>query len=436
MARVVNILKTVRNNWKKSLVGAAAISYGVNYGIDSYDTQNMMREFCEEAEKYGDVPIAPKVQPTHMTVILNPVAKKRKAKKLFEKYCEPLLHLAGIAVTVIQTESENQARTIVANLNTRTDGIIVAGGDGTLSDVVTGLMRKYQGNAGYVKQCPVAILPLGLTNRVADSLLNRNDEFSEARALAEATMAIVRGNTTLLDVVEVTTLENDPENPIKPVYAVGAIEWGAWKDAHSRVDKYWYFGSLRKYVTYIFNGHKEDLNWKCDATIRYSDPCEGCSRCYQEQNSPVEISTKRWWHAFVPRQRTPHSEHSHIDYSKVDNESCGIFKEVPISTTDLFISTKNVRRKNDDSGVKVELGPKSVNYTDFVSEGWRRISGKKQEPEQILNAKDIEIHPEKDESFEDKSRMFYIDNEEFELKAVKIRLLSRSVKMFCPQNGS
>lgn len=37
----------------------------------------MMREFCEEAVKYGDVPIAPKVQPTHMTVILNPVAKKR-----------------------------------------------------------------------------------------------------------------------------------------------------------------------------------------------------------------------------------------------------------------------------------------------------------------------------------------------------------------------
>lgn len=118
-----------------------------------------------------------------------------------------MLHLAGIAITIIQTESENQARTIVANLNTRTDGIIVAGGDGTLSDVITGLMRKYQINVGYVRQCPVAVLPLGLTNRVADSLFNRNNETSEVRALAEATMAIVRGNTTLFDVIEVTTLE-------------------------------------------------------------------------------------------------------------------------------------------------------------------------------------------------------------------------------------
>ena len=42
-----------------------------------FSTEQMMREFCEEAVKYGDMPIPPKVQPIHMTVILNPVAKKR-----------------------------------------------------------------------------------------------------------------------------------------------------------------------------------------------------------------------------------------------------------------------------------------------------------------------------------------------------------------------
>ena len=133
--------------------------------------------------------------------------KTRKAKKLFEKYCEPLLHLSGIAITIIQTESESQARTLVANLNTRTDAIIVAGGDGTLSDVVTGLMRKCQSNVAYVKQCPIGVLPLGQTNRVADSILQRNEEATDARALAEATMAIVRGNTRLLDTVEISPME-------------------------------------------------------------------------------------------------------------------------------------------------------------------------------------------------------------------------------------
>lgn len=85
----------------------------------------------------------------------------------------------------------------------------------------------------------------------------------------------------------------------------------------------------------------------------------------------------------------------------MENENCGIFKEIPISATELFISTKNVRRKDEEpgSGVKVELGPPTVKYTDFVSEGWKRVSGKKQSPEKILKAKDIELHPDKDESF-------------------------------------
>ena len=83
----------------------------------------------------------------------------------------------------------------------------MAGGDGTLSDVVTGLMRKYESNKAYAKQCPIGVLPLGQTNRVADSLFHENDDANEARFLAEATMAIVRGNTKLLDVVEVEPLE-------------------------------------------------------------------------------------------------------------------------------------------------------------------------------------------------------------------------------------
>lgn len=32
----------------------------------------------------------------------------------------------------------------------------------------------------------------------------------------------------------------------------------------------------------------------------------------------------------------------------------------------------------------------------------------------------------------DHERMFYIDNEEFELKTIKLKLMSDSIKMFCP----
>lgn len=76
-----------------------------------------------------------------MTVILNRNANKRKATKNFEKYCAPILHLAGVYVEIIQTESEGHAKTLMENLSS-TDAVVVAGGDGTLSEVVTGLLRR------------------------------------------------------------------------------------------------------------------------------------------------------------------------------------------------------------------------------------------------------------------------------------------------------
>lgn len=96
-----------------------------------------MRAACKEAARYGDSLIPIERNPTVVTVILNPVANKRKAKKDFEKYCEPLLHLAGLQVDVVQTASEGNAKEIVESLK-GTEAIIVAGGDGTLSETVTG----------------------------------------------------------------------------------------------------------------------------------------------------------------------------------------------------------------------------------------------------------------------------------------------------------
>lgn len=104
-------------------------------------TQELMRQYCEKAAYYGHQPIPVNVDPKTITVILNPSANKRKATKDFEKYCAPILYLAGICVDIVQTESEGHARTLMENLG-NTDAIVVAGGDGTLSEVVTGLLRR------------------------------------------------------------------------------------------------------------------------------------------------------------------------------------------------------------------------------------------------------------------------------------------------------
>lgn len=433
MARILTFFRTIRNNWKKSAFGAAALSYGISYSKETYNTQQLMRQYCEHVVKYGDEPCPTSVKPRHVTVILNPAANNRKAKKLFEDYCEPLLHLAGIAVKVVQTESTSHTRSIVENLDSPTDAIIVAGGDGTLSDVITGIMRRYKNNHHAVKQFPIGILPLGETNNISHSLNSFSfDDLPNIHEMTEATMNIIDGNCKLIDIVEVISLKEDPENELKPIYTAGSIEWGAWQDAYARRSKYWLGKTLRKYATFIFNGYKGNLNWNCNGVLKYTDPCTGCSNCYQEINLADQHihSNKRWWHAFLPRKRTFITD-TGIDHSKIQNDNCGIFHEVPISTTDLCITTSTMggTKSSQNSSLNVQLAPKNVDYLTFVSEGWRRVNGNRTLIDHSFEAKDIELYPEqKDE------RVFFIDNEEFELTPVRMKLLSQCIKIFCSKN--
>lgn len=119
-----------------------------------------MHLYCQKAALYGKQPLPPHMKARHVTVILNPNANKRKATDDFEKYCAPLLHLAGIFIELIKTESEGHAKTLIETIGS-TDAIVVAGGDGTLSEVITGLLRKTQENPNYlipIGKCSASIL--------------------------------------------------------------------------------------------------------------------------------------------------------------------------------------------------------------------------------------------------------------------------------------
>lgn len=75
------------------------------------------------------------------------------------------------------------------------------------------------------------------------------------KSLAEAAMAVVQEATKPLDVMRIEILDDqNNENAHKPIFALCGLLWGAYRDAASKQDKYWYFGPLRKYVTFIFNG--------------------------------------------------------------------------------------------------------------------------------------------------------------------------------------
>ncbi|XP_034826712.1 acylglycerol kinase, mitochondrial-like isoform X1 [Maniola hyperantus] len=409
MERFSKLGITLRNNWKKSVFGAVVLLYGAATAKEKYEINILMRAACKEAVKYGDTLIPMERNPTLVTVILNPVANKRKAKKDFEKYCEPLLHLAGLQVDVIQTTSEGHAKEIVETLR-GTEAIIVAGGDGTLSETVTGLLRRND----EANRFPLGILPLGRTNSLGNSLFQGGEGVNRVKQLIQACMAIIENNTTWKNVMKIEPLPKENEIPNKPIYALSSIEWGAFRDTIAKKDKYWIYGPLREYVSYIFNGYKDSLSWNCSGTLKYTPPCAGCSNCLQKKQ---EI--KRKWAFFMPATQAAQQ----IDLTNIVNPECAMTNELCFKTCDFKLKPK----VNDGLPMlSVGLGKNKYSYIEFVSDGWRRIKGGDTTPEAV-KARTVELQPLETNP----DLVLAIDHEEFDVKPVKITLLPNMVKFFC-----
>ncbi|XP_072939244.1 acylglycerol kinase, mitochondrial-like [Epargyreus clarus] len=410
MERIIKIGKTIRNNWKKSVLGAVVLYYGAATAKEKFEINIIMRAACKEAARYGDALIPMERNPTLVTVILNPVANKRKAKQEYEKYCEPLLHLAGLQVDVIQTTSEGNAKEIVESLR-GTEAIIVAGGDGTLSETITGLLRRNDD----ANQFPLGILPLGRTNSVGNSLFPGGNGVEKVKQLIEACMAIIKGNTVWKDTMKIEPITTEDETPSRPIYAMNSIEWGAFRDTESRKDKYWIYGPLRHYASYIFNGYKNSLNWNCSGTIKYTPPCAGCSNCVVKKPE-----VKRKWAFFMPTPQL--SQES--DQSKVLNPECSVVNELCFKATEFRIRP----RKDDIPSLGILVGKGGYSYIEFVSEGWRRLKSNTELPD-VIEARTVEMHPKEQGS----DALMEIDKEEFEIKPMKITLLPKMIKLFCPE---
>ncbi|CAM9310158.1 unnamed protein product [Lampetra planeri] len=127
MARVVKVFRTLRNHWKKSTFAVCVLSYGGHWLYGKHCDSVLRTEACQEAREFGRQLIAPQDRLRKATVILNPAACNGKANSLFEKNAAPILHLAGVDITIVKTDYEGQAKKLL-ELMEETDMLIVAGG--------------------------------------------------------------------------------------------------------------------------------------------------------------------------------------------------------------------------------------------------------------------------------------------------------------------
>ncbi|XP_010881592.2 acylglycerol kinase, mitochondrial [Esox lucius] len=410
MARVVKVFVTLRNHWKKSTVAALALSYGGNWLYGKHCDNLLRREACLAARQFGRQQIAPQEQPKKATVILNPAACSGKANNLFEKNAAPILHLAGVEVTLVKTDYEGQAKKLM-ELMEQTDMLIVAGGDGTLQEVITGMLRRADQDS--FSKTPIGFIPLGSHNSLSESLHILSD--NQVKHITSATLSILQGETVPLDVLQI---QGEKE---QPVFALMGLQWGAFRDVTTTIKKYWYLGPLKTKAAHWFSTLREwpqvrKASVSCLApTPRPPDTPEQKT---QRPNLLYRIvhRLKNYWYPPVPEP------------PKVEEPEK--WEERMLSTLELSIHTQNknpVQKRINDSLV-VCAEPDSFTVGEFITAGEKKV-----QDSTAFSNKSLKLEASACRlSLPEEGAGFYnIDNEEYEAVPVEVRLLPRKLRFFC-----
>ena len=126
-------------------------------------------------------------------VILNPYSARWKALERWHEVA-PMLRDAGVDFEVVQSKSKGQGLELAEQaVRDGFSPIIAAGGDGTIGDVVNGMIKAVGENGPLP---PFGILPLGTANDLVDNLRLPTD-------IRGACAVIAAGNTREVDLCSV-----------------------------------------------------------------------------------------------------------------------------------------------------------------------------------------------------------------------------------------
>ncbi|XP_022689642.1 uncharacterized protein LOC111260856 isoform X1 [Varroa jacobsoni] len=444
--RIVRFTKWVPRHPKKSIVFGGLALYGVNYGIENRRVRLMMRAYCREAQDFGEQICPQGDTPRHVTVILNP--KTKGSKNLYENYAAPLLYLSGMKVSVFRTEHAGQAKDLMKIMD-NTDAVVVAGGDGTLSEAVTGLLSR-EDRLEASERFPMGFVPTGKTNTLVRRLFYR-DGMREQQLAAEAAMAVIRGvkarisaykvefhnqklwaskddlyekklmqlsqkdyeddgivskvdsksnnfpdqsmkeisnitqapseiNQKIIEVKQEAAEKQPNFKQVDPVYGVGKIEYGLFRDIDANTERYWYFGPLRTRAAYFFQSLRRKIASE-ETEIQFSNACSGCKRCVMRELKKGEIKAEeekeeetfsggsRWWSSYVKKNLKPKKAPVNPleRYNSVENEKCG-------QMYDTYICYSNLEIEPVNGALVVRASPANLSTCAVMFDGFKRHS--------------------------------------------------------------
>lgn len=112
-----------------------------------------------------------------MLFVMNPVSGQKKANRYLTDILQ-LFNEAGYKVTAFMTTGPGTASGAVERWSKEHDLVVCCGGDGTLNETITGLLRCGA-------QTPVGYIPAGTTNDFATSLKLSTNPLQAARDIVE-----------------------------------------------------------------------------------------------------------------------------------------------------------------------------------------------------------------------------------------------------------
>ena len=98
-------------------------------------------------------------------VIVNPKSGKQKGLEIVEKI-RPIFESKNISLSIIETTYQGNAKELVQTMDYNSiKGILVVGGDGTLNEVVNGMLNRNDNS-----KVPIGIIPGGSGNSFSADL--------------------------------------------------------------------------------------------------------------------------------------------------------------------------------------------------------------------------------------------------------------------------
>jgi len=165
-------------------------------------------------------------------IIINPNSGKKKSIEIFKKRISPILKNKNHYFKYYITEYSGHAMKIMENINLNDkNAILVLGGDGTMHEVVNGMLNRQDKT-----KIPIGNLPTGSGNSLLYDL-GKHD-------IDTTLNNILKHEIKNIDVLEVSTER-------EKIYSINLIGWGMGNDIGVLAEKMRWLGPMRYNIASI-----------------------------------------------------------------------------------------------------------------------------------------------------------------------------------------